>query len=101
MPCIVYSVWHTVLPGDTVSPGWAEGVDCRCFLSFVFLDDASRLELSPCKTVLSEARAQNTAMLTGSACTSNVASPHITWLWLMVSVMSRAALSRPPWPCPT
>ena len=25
-------------------------VDCRCFLSFVFLGDARRLELSPCNT---------------------------------------------------
>ena len=28
--------------------GWADWVDCRCFLSFVFLGDARRLELSPC-----------------------------------------------------
>ena len=26
-------------------------VDCRCFLSFVFLGGARRLELSPCNTV--------------------------------------------------
>ena len=30
--------------------GWADWVDCRCFLSFVFLSDARRLELSPCNT---------------------------------------------------
>ena len=30
--------------------GWADLVDCRCFLSFVFLGDARRLELSPCNT---------------------------------------------------
>ena len=28
--------------------GWADWVDCRCFLSFVFLGVARRLELSPC-----------------------------------------------------
>ena len=30
--------------------GWANWVDCRCFLSFVFLGVARRLELSPCNT---------------------------------------------------
>ena len=30
--------------------GWADWVDCRCFLSFVFLGVARRLELSPCNT---------------------------------------------------
>ena len=30
--------------------GWADWVDYRCFLSFVFLGDARRLELSPCNT---------------------------------------------------
>ena len=30
--------------------GWADWVDCRCFLSFVFLGVARRLELSPCTT---------------------------------------------------
>ena len=29
---------------------WADWVDCRCFLSFVYLGDARRLELSPCNT---------------------------------------------------
>ena len=33
--------------------GWAEWVDCRCFLSFVFLGDARRLELSPCNNTVS------------------------------------------------
>ena len=31
--------------------GWADWVDCRCFLSFVFLGVARRLELSPCNTM--------------------------------------------------
>ena len=30
--------------------GWADWVDCRCFLFFVFLGVARRLELSPCNT---------------------------------------------------
>ena len=30
---------------------WADGVDCMCFLSFVFLCVARRLELSPCNTM--------------------------------------------------
>ena len=32
--------------------GWADWVHCRCFLSFVFLGDARRLDLSPCNTML-------------------------------------------------
>ena len=39
--------------GDTQTVrfvGWADWVDCRCFLSFVFLGVARRLELSPCNT---------------------------------------------------
>ena len=32
--------------------GWADWVDCRCFLSFVFLGVARRLELSPCNTAM-------------------------------------------------
>ena len=32
--------------------GWADGVDCRCFLSFGSLSGARRLELSPCNTWL-------------------------------------------------
>ena len=32
--------------------GWADWVDCRCFLSFVFLGVARRLEISPCNTRL-------------------------------------------------
>ena len=32
--------------------GWADWVDCSCFLSFVFLGDARRLEHSPCNTFL-------------------------------------------------
>ena len=28
--------------------GWADWVDFRCFLSFVFIGDARLLELSPC-----------------------------------------------------
>ena len=32
--------------------GWAGWVGCRCFLPFVFLGGAGRLELSPCKTPL-------------------------------------------------
>ena len=31
--------------------GWADWVDCRCFLSFVFLGVVRRLEFSPCNTV--------------------------------------------------
>ena len=31
--------------------GWADWVDCRCFLSFVFLGVARRLEISPCTTL--------------------------------------------------
>ena len=27
---------------------WADWIDCRCFLSLVFLGDARRLELTPC-----------------------------------------------------
>ena len=30
--------------------GWVDWVDCRCFLSFVFLGGARRLVLSPCNT---------------------------------------------------
>ena len=30
--------------------GRVDWVDCRCFLSFVFLSGARRLELSPCNT---------------------------------------------------
>ena len=33
--------------------GWVEWVDCRCFLFFVFLGVARRLELSPCNTATS------------------------------------------------
>ena len=32
--------------------GWADWVDCWCFLSFVFLGVARRLERSPCNTRL-------------------------------------------------
>ena len=32
--------------------GWADWVNCRCFLSFVFLGDARCLVLSPCNTLL-------------------------------------------------
>ena len=42
--------------------GWADWVDCRCFLSFVFLGVARRLELSPCNTDMRQAvhEGQNT-----------------------------------------
>ena len=34
--------------------GWADRVDCRCFLSFVFLGTARCLELSPCNKRVKE-----------------------------------------------
>ena len=41
---IVLGAWSVRCVGRV---GW---VDCRCFLSFVFLGGARRLELSPCNT---------------------------------------------------
>ena len=47
--CVSRAVLSVVLGAWSVRfIGWADWVDCRCFLSFVFLGVARRLELSPC-----------------------------------------------------
>ena len=52
MLCISRAVLSVVLGAWSVRfVGWADWVDCRCFLSFVFLGVARRLELSPCNTL--------------------------------------------------
>ena len=49
--CVSRAVLLVVLGAWSVRcVGRADWVDCRCFLSFVFLGDARRLELSPCDT---------------------------------------------------
>ena len=49
--CVSRAVLSVVLGAWSVRfVGWADWVDCRCFLSFVFLSVARRLELSPCNT---------------------------------------------------
>ena len=49
--CVSRAVLSVVVGAWSVRcVGWADWVDCRCFLSFVFLGDAWRLELSPCNT---------------------------------------------------
>ena len=46
--CVSRAVLSVVLGAWSVRfVGWADWVDCRCFLSFVFLGVARRLELSP------------------------------------------------------
>ena len=51
MLCVSRAVLSVVLGAWSVRRvGWADWVDCRCFLSFVFLGNARRLELSPCNT---------------------------------------------------
>ena len=53
MLCVSRAVLSVVLAAWSVRfVGWADWVDCRCFLSFVFLGVARRLELSPCNTPL-------------------------------------------------
>ena len=52
MLCVSRAVLSVVLGAWSVRfVGWADWVDCSCFLSFVFLGVARRLELSPCNTV--------------------------------------------------
>ena len=49
--CVSRAVLSVVLGAWSVRfVGWADWVDCRCFLSFVFLGVARRLEISPCNT---------------------------------------------------
>ena len=49
--CVSLAVLSVVLGAWSVRFfGWADRVDCRCFLSSVFLGVARRLELSPCNT---------------------------------------------------
>ena len=49
--CVSRAVLSVVLGASSVRfAGWADWVDCRCFLSSVFLGVARRLELSPCNT---------------------------------------------------
>ena len=49
--CVSWAVLSVVLGALSVRfVGWADWVDCRCFLSFVFLGVARSLELSPCNT---------------------------------------------------
>ena len=51
--CVSRAVLSVVLGAWSVRfVGWADWVECRCFLSFVFLGVARRLELSPCTTPL-------------------------------------------------
>ena len=51
--CVCRAVLSVVLGAWSVRfIGWADWVDCRCFLSFVFLGVARRLELSPCNTAV-------------------------------------------------
>ena len=51
--CVSRAVLSVVLGAWSVRFfGWADWVDCRCFLSFVFLAVARRSELSPCNTAL-------------------------------------------------
>ena len=50
--CVSRAVLSVVLGALSVRfVGWADWVDCRGFLSFVFLGVARRLELSPCNTI--------------------------------------------------
>ena len=50
--CVSRAVLSVVLGAWSVRfVGWADWVDCRRFLSFVFLGVARRLELSPCNTM--------------------------------------------------
>ena len=53
--CPFYSAWCLV---GEVCRLTVDCVDCRCFLSFVFLGGARRLELSPCNTYQTERRMQ-------------------------------------------
>ena len=48
--CPFGSAWCTKHAWSVRFVGWANWVDYRCFLSFVFLGVARRLELSPCNT---------------------------------------------------
>ena len=49
--CVSRAVLSVVLGAWSMRfVGWADWVDCRCFLSFVFLGVARHLELSPCNT---------------------------------------------------
>ena len=48
--CAHYTVDATVL-GSEVCRLTVDWIDCRCFLAFVFLGGARRLELSSCNTV--------------------------------------------------
>ena len=50
--CVSRAVLSVVLGAWAVRfVGWADWVDCSCFLLFVFLGVARRLELSPCNTL--------------------------------------------------
>ena len=51
--CVSRAVLSVVLGAWSVRfVGWADWIDCRCFLSFVFLGVARCLELSQCNTSL-------------------------------------------------
>ena len=52
MLCVSRAVLSVVLGAWSVMfVGWADWIDCRCFLSFVFLGVAKRLEIPPCTTL--------------------------------------------------
>ena len=53
--CVSRAVLSVVLGAWSVRcVGRVDWVDCRCFLSFVFLGGARRLELSPCNTPMKD-----------------------------------------------
>ena len=54
--CPFDSAWCLVCELCRLTAVW---VDCRCFLSFVFLGGARRLELSPCNTSTSLLKPQS------------------------------------------
>ena len=64
--CVSRAVLSVVLGAWSVRfAGWADWVDCRCFLSFVFLGVARCLELSPCNVIYfpSKCRTYSSALL--------------------------------------
>ena len=81
--CIPRAVLSVVLGAWSVRlVGWADWVDCRCFLSFVFLGVVRRLELSPCNTAVCDSQRKLDTVDTAQAtlyCIPALVTALVTW----------------------
>ena len=90
--CVSQAVLSVVLGAWSVSfVGWADFVDCRCFLSFVFLGVARRLELSPCNTTFGPRRMYSSMHVMLMPC-------HLSTLTLYVPIRDESSNPGPCWP---